>query len=164
MHKAFQYSSQISEIEKYLLECRRQEKNYIIRHDSQSIQLFASNYDSLSKLIFNMMLNDINEQMELKLLELEKKLAEYKIVFKELIVAENIDIENNLVIREVDFARESHEIINEIKNIASQNFKNAYAITNNINIFSILIGLFLSVLIAGFISTKIMEIIGRPGE
>ncbi|MCK4904284.1 MAG: hypothetical protein KAS35_06290, partial [Candidatus Marinimicrobia bacterium] len=164
MHKAFQHSSQISEIEKYLLECRRQEKNYIIRHDSQSVQLFANNYDSLSILINKMMLSDINEQMELKLIILEKKLMEYQNIFEELIVTKNVKLENNLAIREVGLAREGHKIIGEIKNIASQNFKNAYAITNNVNIFSILIGLFLSVLIAGFISTKIMEIIGRSGE
>ena len=164
MYKAFQHSSQISEIEKYLLECRRQEKNYIIRHDSQSVQLFANNYDSLSILINKMMFNDINEQMELKLIILEKKLMEYQNIFEELIVTKNVELENNLAIREVGLAREGHKIIGEIKNIASQNFKNAYAITNNVNIFSILIGLFLSVLIAGFISTKIMEIIGRSGE
>ena len=89
---------------------------------------------------------------------------EYQNIFEELIVTKNVKLENNLAIREVGLAREGHKIIGEIKNIASQNFKNAYAITNNVNIFSILIGLFLSVLIAGFISTKIMEIIGRPGE
>ena len=55
-------------------------------------------------------------------------------------------------------------LINEVKVLSNQEFNNAYAITNNVNIFSILIGLFLSVVIAGFISTKIMEILGNSSE
>ncbi len=164
MHQAFQHSSQISEIEKYFLECRRQEKNYIIRHDSKSVQLFTSNYDSLSTLINKMMINNINEQTELKLIKLWEKLEEYKNIFEELIITKNVEMGNSLATREVGFAREGHEIIRDIKNITTQNFKNAYAITNNVNIFSILIGLFLSIIIAGFISTKIMDILGNSSE
>lgn len=63
MYQAFQHSLQISEIEKYFLECRRQEKNFIIRHDSQSVQLFASNYDSLNVVVFKMLDYDLNDQM-----------------------------------------------------------------------------------------------------
>ena len=66
--------------------------------------------------------------------------------------------------REVDLARSIHVLIDDMKAITKQQFNNAYAVTNNVNIFSILIGLFLSVLIAGFISTKILEILGSPDD
>ena len=66
--------------------------------------------------------------------------------------------------KEVELARSIHVLIDEMKAITKQQFNNAYAVTNNVNIFSILIGLFLSVLIAGFISTKIMEILGSPDD
>ena len=75
-----------------------------------------------------------------------------------------IKIDSAEIQDEVDLARESHALINEIKAITIQDFNKAYAITNNVNIFSILIGLFLSVLIAGFMTTKIMDILGRSAE
>lgn len=51
-----------------------------------------------------------------------------------------------------------------VKDITTQEFNKAYAITNNVNIFSILIGVFLSIIIAGFISTKVMDILGNSSE
>ncbi len=164
MHQAFQHSSQISEIEKYFLECRRQEKNFIIRHDSQSAQLFTSNYDSLNMQVSKMLDYDLNEQMVKKLIALQEKIDSYGLKFEEIISSGQIEIDKTEIQSEVNLARESHALINEIKAITIQDFNKAYAITNNVNIFSILIGLFLSVLIAGFMSTKIMEFIGRPGE
>jgi hypothetical protein len=164
MHKAFQNSSQISEIEKYFLECRRQEKNFIIRHDSQSVQLFSSNYDSLNILVSKMLDYDLNEQMVESLITLQDKLDSYYLKFEGIINSNQIKIDSAEIQDEVDLARESHALINEIKAITIQDFNKAYAITNNVNIFSILIGLFLSVLIAGFMTTKIMDILGRSAE
>ena len=161
MHQAFQHSSQISEIEKYFLECRRQEKNFIIRHDVQSVHLFISNFDSLNVLISEMLLDVSNERMIERLTLLEGKIQSYNSKFEEIFGSNQIEIDNNKIQNEVNLARESHAIINEIKFITNHEFNKAYAITNNVNIFSILIGLFLSVIIAGFISTKIMEILGN---
>lgn len=164
MHKAFQHSSQISEIEKYFLECRRQEKNFIIRLDTESVQLFASNYDSLNVVVSKMLDYDLNDQMMEKLNILQNKLDSYSLKFDTIVSSGQIGIDNTLVLDEVDLAREIHTLIKEIKFITIQDFNKGYAVTNNVNIFSVLIGLFLSVLIAGFISTKIMDIIGHPGE
>jgi len=164
MHKAFQHSSQISEIEKYFLECRRQEKNFIIRHDSQSVLLFTSNSDSLNALVSKMLDYSLNEQMVESLTALQGRLDSYYLKFDDIISSNQIEIDNIEIQSEVDLAREIHALINEIKSLTTKEFNNAYAITNNVNIFSILIGLFLSVLIAGFISTKIMEILGDPNN
>lgn len=164
MHKAFQHSLQISEIEKYFLECRRQEKNFIIRLDTESVQLFASNYDSLNVVVSKMLDYDLNDQMMKKLNILQNKLDSYSFKFDTIVSSGQIGIDNTLVLDEVDLAREIHTLIKEIKSITIQDFNKGYAVTNNVNIFSVLIGLFLSVLIAGFISTKIMDIIGHPDE
>ena len=135
MHQAFQHSSQISEIEKYFLECRRQEKNFIIRHDSQSVQLFTSNYDSLNMLVSKMLDYDLNEPMVEKIIALQEKIDSYSLKFEEIISLNQIEIGNNMMQSEVNSARESHALINEIKAITIQDFNNAYAITNNVNIF-----------------------------
>lgn len=164
MHKAFQQSSQISEIEKYFLECRRQEKNFIIRHDSQSVQLFTSNSDSLNILVSKMLADELNEQMVAKLTALQEKNDDYVLKFEEIINSNQIEIDNTKMQSEVNIARDIHALINEIKTLTTQEFNKAYAITNNVNIFSILIGLFLSVLIAGFMSTKIMEFLGNAQD
>jgi len=164
MHKAFQHSSQISEIEKYFLECRRQEKNFFIRHDSQSVMLFTSNSGSLNALVSKMLDNSSNEQMIENLTALQDRLNGYYIKFDEIISLNRIEINNDTMQREVDLAREIHKLINKIKVITTQDFNKAHAVTNNVNIFSILIGLFLSILIAGFISTKIMEILGSSDD
>lgn len=161
MYQAFQHSLQISEIEKYFLECRRQEKNFIIRHDSQSVQLFASNYDSLNVVVFKMLDYDLNDQMMEKLNILQNKLDSYNLKFEEIVGASQIDIDTTKIQSEVDLAREIHTLINGIKVMTIQDFNRAYTITNNVNIFSILIGLFLLVLIAGFMTTKIMKILGH---
>lgn len=164
MHKAFQQSSQISEIEKYFLECRRQEKNFIIRHDYQSVQLFTLNNDSLNILVSKMLADELNEQMVAKLTALQEKNDDYVLKFEEIIHSNQIEIDNTKMQSEVNIARDIHALINEIKTLTTQEFNKAYAITNNVNIFSILIGLFLSVLIAGFMSTKIMEFLGNAQD
>ena len=161
MHRSFQHSSQISEIEKYFLECRRQEKNFIIRHDVQSVHLFISNFDSLNILISEMLLDVSNEQMIERLTLLKGKIQSYNSKFEEITSSNQIEIDNTNIQSEVNLARESHVIINDIKVITNREFNKAYAITNSVNIFSILVGLFLSVIVAGFISTKIMEILGN---
>ncbi|GAG45246.1 unnamed protein product, partial [marine sediment metagenome] len=46
---------------------------------------------------------------------------------------------NTLVLDEVDLAREIHTLIKEIKFITIQDFNKGYAVTNNVNIFSVLI-------------------------
>ncbi len=164
MHKAFQHYSQISEIEKYFLECRRQEKNFIIRLNTESVQLFASNYDSLNVMVSKMLDYDLNDQMMKKLNILQNKLDSYSLKFDTIVSSGQIGIDNTQVSDEVYLARDIHTLIKEIKSITTQNFNKGYTVTNNVNIFSIIIGLFLSVIIAGFISTKIMEILGHQGE
>jgi len=111
-----------------------------------------------------MLLDVSNEQMIERLTLLEGKVQSYNSKFEEIFGSNQIGIDNNKIQSEVNLARESHAIINEIKAITNHEFNKAYAITNNVNIFSILIGLFLSVIIAGFISTKIMEILGGPNN
>ncbi len=164
MHKAFMHSSQISEIEKYFLECRRQEKNFIIRHDALSVQLFNANYDTLNVLIGKLQDNNSADQMAANVSMLQEKLDRYYQIFDEIVQSGQIEINVAKMQKEVELARNIHLLIDEMKAITKQQFNNAYAITNNVNIFSILIGLFLSVIIAGFISTKILEILGRPDD
>lgn len=128
------------------------------------MQLFASNYDSLNVVVSKMLDYDLNDQMMKKLNILQNKLDSYSFKFDTIVSSGKIGIDNTLVLDEVDLAREIHTLIKEIKSITIQDFNKGYAVTNNVNIFSVLIGLFLSVLIAGFISTKIMDIIGHPDE
>lgn len=104
---------------------------------------------------------DLNDQMMEKLNILQNKLDSYNLKFEEIVGASQIDIDTTKIQSEVDLAREIHTSINGIKVMTIQDFNRAYTITNNVNIFSILIGLFLSVLIAGFIMTKIMKILGH---
>ena len=111
-----------------------------------------------------MLLDVSNEHMIERLTFLNDIIQSYNSKFEEIFSSNQIEIDNNKIQSEVNLARESHAIINEIKVITNLEFNKAYAITNNVNIFSILIGLFLSVIIAGFISTKIMEILGNSSE
>ena len=164
MQQSLQQSLQLSEIEKYFLECRRQEKNFLIRQDVQSVMLFTSNYDSLNGLVSKMIVDESNKEMIYKLNTLNSKIETYSFDFKKIINSSQVGIDNVIVHEEVMLAREIHTIIKEIKFITIQDFNKAHAVTNNVNIFSILIGLFLSVIIAGFISSKIMDILGRPDD
>ena len=93
MRKAFQHSSQISEIEKYFLECRRQEKNFIIRHDTLSVQLFTANYDTLNVLIAKLQENCSSEQMIEKLTILKEKLDSYYLKFEDIVQSGQVEIE-----------------------------------------------------------------------
>jgi hypothetical protein len=159
MHKAFQQSIKIGEIDKYFLECRRQEKNFLIRQDSESMELYNQNFIALT--------NTLNETLELELSDkslniitiLQRNLDNYNKKVEDIINSEEV-LDKIQIQQEVDLAREIHSSINELNTIAIDNFNKAHILTTNVNLFSILIGFFLSVLIAGFISTKIMELLG----
>lgn len=160
MNDAFQQSSQISEIEKYYLECRRQEKNYLIRLDDESILMFGNNMNTLNSNI-DAMLDVTNDQyIAEKLNALKSNIAKYNDLFRELTVLDKNNIDRLKIQNEVELARLNHTMISDIKTITAAEFEKAHSITNMVNLFSIIIGLFLSVVIAGFISTKLMDYIG----
>ncbi|HKJ67312.1 MAG TPA: hypothetical protein VKA68_05100, partial [bacterium] len=48
------------ELEEYLLECRRQEKNYFLRFSEESLRLHQTNYDSLVHLTSDLLETTIN--------------------------------------------------------------------------------------------------------
>jgi len=164
MQQAFQHSSQINEIEKYFLECRRQEKNFLLRQDEESVKLFSINYAELIDVINETSESNIDEISIEKLNSLKYNLISYNEQFNDIAKLKELVVNDNRVKKEVTLARENHLLIEELNVIATNSFDKAHSITVSITIFSIIIGLFLSVVIAGFISTKIMDILRDPDD
>ncbi len=59
-------------------------------------------------------------------------------------------------------ARECHKTVNRIKTMTKDQFNNALAISSIVNTFSVIIGIFLSIIISGFIADKMMDLLGTP--
>ena len=166
MQSAFQDSILTSELDHYLLECRRQEKNYLLRQDGEALVLFQANYDTLFTMATNLSNKILYDQIVIKLSVLQDKLILYRSAFEQSTLyldVESYKTQYNESIRTcVMFARESHSIIKDIRQLSEERFEKALSISSIVNTFSVIVGIFLSVVISGFIADKVMDLIGSP--
>lgn len=167
MQTAFQDSLQTCELDRYLLECRRQEKNYICCDtDQQAIDLFQTNYDTLYTMTIKLS-DDISDNHIIdKLSDLQESLVNYYSVFMQTVqYRDNTDYKRQFDISSracVKSARECHSIIEKIRHFSEERFNTALSISCIVNTFSIIFGIFLAVVISSFIADKIMDIIANP--
>ncbi len=169
MQTAFQDSLQTCDLDKYLLECRRQEKNYILRDTEQdALTLFQANYDSLYSTTESLHDDIYDEAIFEKLSLLQEYLYNYYNTFMRIVQYGNGDLYINqidVISNEcVQLARECHSIIEDIRVLSNERFTQAMAISSMVNTFSVILGIFLSVIISSFIADKVMDLIGIPED
>ncbi len=169
MSDSFDYLTATIDLEKYLLECRRHEKNFILRKDTSYLQLHSVYYDSLIKHIEYLRQNKKQPIITTQLEELQTVFIDYKIVFNEIakFTAENDCTQSgyfSLLDQEVDKARRCHALIADIRQTVTEQFKTADSTGKLVNLGAILFGILVAVVLAGFISDKIIQFVELPAS
>ena len=166
MQTAFQDSILTCELDRYVLECRRQEKNYIFRNDDEALVLHQANYDTLFAMTNNLTDKVSDDKLVNTLLSLQDKLENYKLSFEEVVQYRNDESSQRqfkISLQQcIASARECQAVIGDIRNMTKDRFDTALSISSIVNTFSVIIGIFLSICISGFIADKIMDLIDSP--
>lgn len=166
MQTAFEDSILTCELDRYVLECRRQEKNYLARDDDEALVLHQANYDTLFAMTNNLIDKVSNDKLVNTLLSMQNKLENYKLSFEEVVQYrkdESSQRQFKISLQQcIASARECQAVIGDIRNMTKDRFDTALSISSIVNTFSVIVGIFLSVCISGFIADKIMDLIDSP--
>ncbi len=163
MQNAFEDNCLTCELNIYLLECRRQEKNYICRNDDGALILYQANYDTLLTMTNNLQKKVNDNKIEKKLILLNEKLEDYKSAFGNFVQlssegANQTQLASATALT-VAKARECETIIKDFRTLISNKFYSALSISSVINTFAVILGIFFSIMIGSFISDKILDYI-----
>ncbi|MEJ2050989.1 MAG: hypothetical protein P8Y60_14330 [Calditrichota bacterium] len=148
------------ELEEYLLECRRQEKNFFLRQDSESVRLYQESFDSLRNLTSALSMGTINPDIREKFITMEQAERTYRSLFDNMVQLmqsqpappDTFETPTNALVTE---ARRIHAMIFDVRSHATEQFTKTRATTHVINLTTLLVSVFVSVILAGFLSDKI---------
>jgi len=162
MEESFNHLADTFDLERYLLECRRHEKNYILRQNLSYLHLHDSFSDSLISRVNDLLQDNLGQALVEQLQQLQKSFFEYKKLFNELTAQPLVKEQqqsgfHNRLEQEVQKARQCHVLITNIRLNTTDQFARANSISNLINIASILIGILLAVVLGGLISDRIIQ-------
>lgn len=162
MRDAFEVSNASVQLEDYLLECRRQEKNFLLRGKNEYVEYFNISYDSLYTMTTHLIAKTDNKSMKAELTNLGERESAYKASYDSLIQRsqhQEVSQVNReaLVTQMVEEARDCHSLIANIRSLALTNFNTAKSSSHIINIAALVVGILLSVLIAGIISDQVIQ-------
>lgn len=148
-----------STVERYLLQCRRQEKNYLLRRDAESLELFQANLNALLAVTDELLLDVTDTEVERRLRLLKTRIAEYRVAFERSrarapLVAETEDQANDWPT--VEAARDCHHVVGQIRDGTILRFHDAKNVTRTVSLVSVVLALVLSVLIAGMLTRSIV--------
>ncbi len=148
-------------IERYLLECRRQEKNFLIRGDVGSVSLYESNTQGLLEVVEELRRDVMSSPVAEQLDVLEERIGAYKAAFGQLrrrravsagLPADSTDSENETVAA----ARACHAVVTKLRSGTIERFQSAQDVTRLVSIASVAVGALLSIGIAGFLTRAIV--------
>jgi len=162
MRDAFEVSNASIQLEDYLLECRRQEKNFLLRGKKEYVEYFNINYDSLYAKTTHLISTINSESMKTELTDLSERESAYKTSYDSLIQISQQPVvsETNreiILSQMIEQARDCHSLIASIRSIALAEFNTAKSTSHIINIAALVVGILLSVLIAGIISDQAIQ-------
>ncbi|MFH1852247.1 MAG: hypothetical protein ABIA75_07885 [Candidatus Neomarinimicrobiota bacterium] len=166
MQQSFSNLAATIDLERYLLECRRHEKNFLLRNDQSYVLIHRANYDSLTVRIALLRPEITDPKIQAKLTELKASLVEYQSIFTELATHPAAVIATDPILaarleQEVQKARDSHDLIGQIRLLTTERFHLASSVGHLVNIGSILVGILVAVIIAGFLTDKIIQFIDQ---
>jgi methyl-accepting chemotaxis protein len=150
---------QVNTLERYLLECRRQEKNFLLRHQRANIDLFRTNLDSLVAATTHLA-GDARDDTALP--ELELLLArerEYASAFSALVAwsAGQEQERLSLVDHTVTSARTCHALMNEIRETTIARLRAANSTARAVNVATVVLGLLLALMVSGWLTRRIVR-------
>ena len=160
MNRAFEFVERLDTVDRFLLECRRQEKNYLLRQDRESEVFHAANFDSLfhSTLDLRAQVSDATLLEHLNLLaQKETEYAEAFRVLKEQMAGVGTREERErLAGATVARARECHAVVQEVTAAAAARFAAASSTTHRVSVVSVVVAVLFSVLISAVLTRSIV--------
>lgn len=157
LHREFDNLTTCWELEEYLLESRRHEKNYLLRLDEEYIELQGRYYHLLR--------NSIEQLRESHLIRdhigaLIAATEDYQRRFTDIVerirggdrgAAEGPEMDEM-----IESARECHHLIQELRDLTIAKFEGTASRTQFINVISLVIALLIAVIVSGYITDKIV--------
>lgn len=162
LREAFYSMKNSYQLEEDFLECRRQEKNYILRQDAESLRLFQVHYDSLSSRTSRLTGNTIRRSLREQFVTLEQAERSYQTGFQNAVQGlqagsvpqDSLESPTHPLVQE---ARRIHSLIYEIRIEAAGQFIKTRTSTHMINLAALLLSVFLAVILAGYLSDRIRD-------
>lgn len=152
LRREFENMTTCGELEQYLLECRRHEKNFFLRGDPQYLALFKTYFGLLQESTDRLRANPLIQE---RIVHLVAKELQYKEKF-EALAAQETPAAAEAMSDMVRVARECHSLIREIREAAIEHFQTTSSTTQFINFVSVLLGIVLSVFVAGYIGDRVL--------
>ncbi len=159
MERSFALLDHLDTVERLLLECRRQEKNFLLRGDQASLDLHARSFEALRRAIAERMetVADAGIRSQLALL-LEKELG-YRRAFENL--KSEVLADPSLCCQPPEAltaarARECHALLADLRALAISRFARARSRNYTVSVLSVALGLVASVAIAGLLTRHLV--------
>ena len=161
LRDVFTVLDRVQEVERIFLECRRQEKNFFLRHDQSSVELFETNSNTLETSAA--LLRD--ENLEPDLVPLQARLFEAFGRYREAFFEAERGWRANLSAGEQDLlmettvavARTSHQLVADIRSTSLARSRAASAVTEAVTFFAGGAGVLASVILASLLTRHIAK-------
>lgn len=161
LHIAFTVLNSSYQLEDHLLECRRQEKNFLLRGGTEYIRQFQVNYDSLTSLSSRLVEQTDNRSIKTALVKLSEFIDNYGTAFNQISGFQNMNEvtsrEDGTIDEMVEIARACHASIAGIRAMSIEQFNHTRASTHLVNLSAVFIGILLSVFVAGMITDRLLK-------
>jgi hypothetical protein len=161
MRDVFTMLDGVQEVERLLLECRRQEKNFFLRLDRSSVELFAAHSTALLDHAAMLREEALDPGLLSRQIRLERTVGEYRDAFAD---AErgwlaDISIEERDLLMEttVTRARVSHQLVADIRSVALARSRAASAVTEAITFIAGGVGVIASIILASLLARHIAK-------
>ncbi|MFC1547069.1 hypothetical protein ACFL5M_00950 [Candidatus Neomarinimicrobiota bacterium] len=147
-------------IDKYLLECRRQEKNFFIRNSMEAIQLFTVNHDSVKALLSRLMNMELPAEAMNGGISLNGLLDDYSRSFRAICISTrdhpNGEGRISIMHRCTETARKCHLQAVAIVAAMDQHFRAVHKTTGMVTVILMIAAPILSIMIAVLIFREVV--------
>jgi hypothetical protein len=161
MRDVFTVLDRVQEVERHLLECRRQEKNFFLRHDQSSIELFATHSTTLVDRAATLRDEVLDPGLVPLQARLDRALVEYRDAFlhaERSWRSDHSTEERDLLVETtVTMARVSHQLVADIRSVSLARSRTASAVTEAVTFAAGGIGVLASVILASSLTRHIAK-------
>jgi len=157
LHREFANLSTCWELEEYLLEARRHEKNYLLRFDTEYIDLQAGYHrrlmDAIERLRENRLIEDRIGALVHAADDYQRRFTDIadRIRNGDREAAEGFEMDEM-----IESARHCESLIRVLRDLTIERFEAIATRTQFVNVFSLLAALLVAVIVSGYITDKIV--------
>lgn len=163
MDRAFVVQDRLCRVEIELLECRRQEKNFFLRHDQGSLDAFLAAHRAITSETHALLGEIPDSRLRSELERLHEAAQQYGTTFAQAArlqaTAGRTAEELEAVV--VPLARSCHELVHSLRGAATARFRRATRTTEAVSVAAVLAGLALSLVVALLLTRSIVSPLER---